>query len=105
MDGALLRRYGDGGRDDVVRRPRYDAAARAVRCAGYRHACPVGTHAHPRTTVAAGLPLAGVLVRTDVLQTCRQVVRRRTDPCRRRELRSRGVSAVARTGAGFQGAT
>ena len=45
--------------------------------------------------VAARLPAAPVLVRTDVPQTRRQALRGHPDPCRRSELRPRELSALA----------
>ena len=49
------------------------------------------------------LPLARLLVRTDVPQARRQAMQRRADPHRRPRLRPRGVQALAHPGARLQG--
>ena len=58
VDGALLRRHGDGRGHDAVRRPRHDPAAGAVRRARYRRPQGVGADAGAGPAMAGRLPPA-----------------------------------------------
>ena len=89
LDGARLCRHGDARRHDAVRRPRHDAAARAVRRARHRRARGDRRDARARAAVAGRLHAARLLVRADLPQACRQALQRRADPHRGPGLRSR----------------
>ena len=65
-------------------------------------ACIIEQNGSARTRVAARLPPARVLVRTDFSQTRRQALRGHTDPRRRSRLRSRELSAMAIDRAGVK---
>jgi hypothetical protein len=84
VDGALLRRHRDARRHDAVRRPRHDAAARAVRRARPRRRALIKTHARSsRRTGCTAAGCANLLVRADLPQARRQALPRRADPRRR----------------------
>ena len=83
MDGARLCGHGDARGHNALGRPRHHAAARSVRRARYRCAGGLEGNARACAAVAARLPAARLLVRTDVSQTCGQALQRRADSHRR----------------------
>ena len=68
----------------AVGRPRHHPPARIVRRAGHRCQTYHGRDACAGAAMAGRLPLARVLVRADLSQTCRQALQRRADSHGRR---------------------